>query len=330
MKVFISWSGNCSKMIAKELRKQLDSIFENEDFTCFMSEEDIMSGDCWFEKIKHELEAADLAILCITKENISAPWINFEAGAIALNMQETKIIPFIFGVSIPSHSPLSHYQAKAFNRNSYENMLNDLKNIGNFQTLSEGQFKTLLKDSFNEISSRVNDIMHELDQTYFESDICIYPEEKKSFTKGNLFIGAPMASLKDEYYINFRNTVIELKNTIDKHCEFSHIYYPGEKIDNPKSFDGGLKAIDKNFIYLKSCEHMLIIYPRKVPSSTLTEIGYGIALSKKIVIFCPNRKILPYLLQNADGKINNIKIYTYKNKQHLLEIVEGNGMSLFC
>jgi hypothetical protein len=74
---------------------------------------------------------------------------------------------------------------------------------------------------------------------------------------------------------------------------------------------------------------MFFVYPEKLPSSMLLEIGYGIALSKRIIIFTPNRSLLPYILENADGIIRNITIHTYTNYNNLLQIVKENGMSLF-
>lgn len=45
---------------------------------------------------------------------------------------------------------------------------------------------------------------------------------------------------------------------------------------------------------MKQSDSMLIIYPRNVPSSSLVENGYGIALTKKIVIF-HKEKIAVYI-----------------------------------
>ena len=48
-----------------------------------MSSEDISAGVRWQYLISEALEGSSVGILCVTRENQSAPWLNFEAGAIA-------------------------------------------------------------------------------------------------------------------------------------------------------------------------------------------------------------------------------------------------------
>lgn len=75
-RIFISWSGKNSKIIAKELKNVFENkIFAGTGLTCFVSDVDIASGTDWWDKIKGELKTCRLGILCITKENIRAPWI---------------------------------------------------------------------------------------------------------------------------------------------------------------------------------------------------------------------------------------------------------------
>ena len=48
-----------------------------------MSESDIDKGARWNSEISGQLEQADIGIICLTPENITAAWVNFEAGALA-------------------------------------------------------------------------------------------------------------------------------------------------------------------------------------------------------------------------------------------------------
>ena len=81
-KIFISWSGDNSKQIARALKDSLENtIFKDTGLECFVSDVDISSGDDWWNKIKTELKKCKLGIACITKENLRAPWIYFESGA---------------------------------------------------------------------------------------------------------------------------------------------------------------------------------------------------------------------------------------------------------
>ena len=80
MKIFISWSGDQSKKIAEILRKWLPSVIQAAK--PYYSPDDIAKGAKWGSEIAQELDASKIGILCPTADNITAPWIMFEAGAL--------------------------------------------------------------------------------------------------------------------------------------------------------------------------------------------------------------------------------------------------------
>ena len=81
MKIFISWSGDVSKAAALALRDAFGRIFQGVD--PWVSSEDIDKGSEWFAEVLGVLEDSRFAILCLTPQNLAAPWLLFEAGAIA-------------------------------------------------------------------------------------------------------------------------------------------------------------------------------------------------------------------------------------------------------
>ena len=83
--------------------------------------------------------------------------------------------------------------------------------------------------------------------------------------------------------------------------------------------------MNQNFVKLKECEYLIVVYPKPLPSSVLVEIGYAIALSKKIIIFVKDPNDLPYMLHNSDVSINNIYIMTYKKIDDIIHQIESNG-----
>lgn len=82
MKVFISWSGEKSKAVALLLKTWLPSVIQALDDP-WVSDVDIESGANWSTAIGTQLANADFGIICVTQENQSRPWLNFEAGAIS-------------------------------------------------------------------------------------------------------------------------------------------------------------------------------------------------------------------------------------------------------
>src|SRR4051812_29642047 len=96
IKVFISWSGEQSEAVARRLAEWLPSIVP--DLQPFFSPE-ITGGAMWLNEIAKQLNESDYGILCITKENWNAPWINFEAGALWKGMGNTPVCPILLDTS---------------------------------------------------------------------------------------------------------------------------------------------------------------------------------------------------------------------------------------
>jgi len=109
MQVFLSWS----KELSNEIAKTFKDIFEEAlGITAFKSDQDIFFGEAWFNRIKNEVHESDIAIVLITNENISIPWLNFEIGAFASKIGEGNIVPVLCDITnsdLASH-PLSNLQ----------------------------------------------------------------------------------------------------------------------------------------------------------------------------------------------------------------------------
>ena len=117
MKVFVSWSGELSCQIAEVLKKWIPCIIQSVEL--FFSPEDIEKGDNWDKTISNELSQCNYGIICLTSDNTTAPWINFEAGAIAKSL-DSRITALMVNVK-PSDikGPLSRYQATRFEKNDF-------------------------------------------------------------------------------------------------------------------------------------------------------------------------------------------------------------------
>lgn len=126
MKIFLSWSGNRSKEIALLLKKFLEGLFRN-DVNVWMSHESITYGSMSIQEIHTALINSDKCIALITEDNISSPWIMYEAGTImGQNSANTVkannrdiIIPILFDdISDLKFvgNPLNQFQRLQYNR----------------------------------------------------------------------------------------------------------------------------------------------------------------------------------------------------------------------
>lgn len=118
MKVFISWSGVKSKAVAEVLREWIPNVIRCVD--PFISSEDIDAGTAWFSKIKQELDHCSFGVICLTKSNKDAPWLLYEAGALAHKVDRSNVVPLMIDLS-PSDfgTPLSLFQACSRDKDSF-------------------------------------------------------------------------------------------------------------------------------------------------------------------------------------------------------------------
>lgn len=125
MKVFISWSGTTSHKVAVILRDWLPSVIQS--IEPYVSSEDIDKGARWSTDIAGELHASTYGLICVTKDNIKAPWINFEAGALGKSIDKTRVSPFLFGIKRSEvEGPILQFQSTIFEK---EDVLKLLKSI---------------------------------------------------------------------------------------------------------------------------------------------------------------------------------------------------------
>lgn len=111
MKVFISWSGELSHKVALALRDWLPSVIQTVE--PYVSSEDIDKGARWSSDIATELEKSSFGILCVTRQNLEAPWVHFEAGALSKSVDKSRVSPLLFGLkrSEVKGGPLLQFQS---------------------------------------------------------------------------------------------------------------------------------------------------------------------------------------------------------------------------
>lgn len=110
MKIFISWSGNASRAVAVALRDWLPSVLQIVE--PYVSSEDIEKGARWSAEIAQQLNDTAFGIICVTKDNVGSPWLNFEAGALSKSVDTSRVSPFLLDLR-PADlvGPLSQFQA---------------------------------------------------------------------------------------------------------------------------------------------------------------------------------------------------------------------------
>jgi hypothetical protein len=110
MKLFLSWSGDRSKLLAEYLYEWIPNIINAVD--PWYSPEDIAPGKRWSSEIAIQLETTSFGVICLTEENLNAPWILFEAGALSKSVNGAYVVPLLLD-NKPSEikGPLAEFNA---------------------------------------------------------------------------------------------------------------------------------------------------------------------------------------------------------------------------
>ncbi len=192
MKIFISWSGDRSKALAAALKDWLPTVLQY--VQPWMSSSDINSGERWSSVIATQLQETNFGILCVTKENLEAPWLLFEAGALAKSMQEGRVIPLRLDVE-PSEitGPLEQFHSEKADGEGVKKLLTSLNS----------SWTTPIAD---DVLQNVFDPMWAVLQKKIEAIPASEAAHKKSRTQ---------AEVLEDLVSNVRNMDIRLRDTMD-------------------------------------------------------------------------------------------------------------------
>ena len=155
MKVFISWSGSKSQEVAKILKQWIPCVIQNVE--PYFSSADIDKGARWSTDIAKELQDASFGILCVTKENLSSSWLNFEAGALSKSIDQSKVCPFLVDLK-PSdiqNSPILQFQMASATKEDVLKLFESINtNLGE-KRLNE----TVLSTTFDTFWPKINEAL---------------------------------------------------------------------------------------------------------------------------------------------------------------------------
>jgi hypothetical protein len=84
--IFLSWSGDQSRWVADALRRWLPVVLQTAK--PWMSSANIDIGSRSLSEISARLNGMKIGIVCLTPENLEAPWILYEAGALSKEIGE--------------------------------------------------------------------------------------------------------------------------------------------------------------------------------------------------------------------------------------------------
>ncbi len=111
MKLFVAWSGVRSYRLASALVWCIRQVFPTGQVSPFFSSE-IEPGTPWLPALQTALTEADGILLCVTRENLRSPWMQFELGSRVTADRSDRVFAYLLDVE-PAElmDPLRGYQA---------------------------------------------------------------------------------------------------------------------------------------------------------------------------------------------------------------------------
>lgn len=158
MKVFLSWSGELSHKTALVFRDWLPSVIQS--IVPYVSSEDIDKGARWSTDIAKELENSTFGVLCVTKENVHAPWLTFEAGALSKTMEKSAVSPFLFDIKRSEVSgPILQFQSTIFDKEDIKKLVFSLNKACGTDTLTDERLEKAFSVWYPTLEDQLNALL---------------------------------------------------------------------------------------------------------------------------------------------------------------------------
>ena len=140
MKVFLSWSGDRSKRVAEALRDWLPGALQAVE--PWLSSRDAAVGKRWTSSLAKALEDAQVAIVCLTQENVRAEWLQFEAGAVSRLSEEVLLCLYALDAEATTiDGPLSQFQIVRADRDGTFRLLEALNQSARGPKIADKQLE---------------------------------------------------------------------------------------------------------------------------------------------------------------------------------------------
>lgn len=154
MLVFLSWSGDVSRMTAEALREWLPNVIQA--VRPWMSAEDVDKGARWNADMARRLEEAQVGIVCLSPHNLEAPWILFEAGALSKALGHSRVCTYLLGLQPTDlKGPLVQFQATEASRGETLKLLKTINDALGESKLPDGTLHKVFTKWWPDLESRL-------------------------------------------------------------------------------------------------------------------------------------------------------------------------------
>jgi len=158
MQIFISWSGEKSRKIGEAFRYWLPDVIQS--VRPYFTPDDIGKGQRWATDVAENLHKSEFGLFCLTADNLAAPWLLFEAGAVSKDNRAGRVCPLLFGIEPAQLSgPLLQFQAVPYSQSEVFKFIKAV-NAATSEPLSETKLERAFERWWNELDEKIQSILN--------------------------------------------------------------------------------------------------------------------------------------------------------------------------
>lgn len=126
-----------------------------------------------------------------------------------------------------------------------------------------------------------------------------------------IFVATPIAGFQDETQMaEYRKSLLPFFNSIKQHHD---VYAEIIRIRSQNDYDSPEDSAKIDFQLINKCDVFILHYPHKITTSALIELGYAIALNKKVIIVVDKLETLPFIGRGLPNVCDNVSTIFYDN-----------------
>ena len=156
--VFFAWSGELSCKLAEAISNWLPKALQA--VKPFFTPDDLEKGAKWDSEISKELDASQIGLLFLSRDNVEKPWILFEAGALSTKMGNAKVCPILFGFE-PAElkGPLATFQLTRFTKDDFKKLISTINNSCGDMKLELKSFEEIFEEWWPKLDEKIKGII---------------------------------------------------------------------------------------------------------------------------------------------------------------------------
>lgn len=276
----------------------------------FVAQKDIPKGADWFETIKDKVQEADLALtVCSPTAMKEGGWLFFESGAVW--GRNKPVVSVCHSGVIPQTLPYPLYGLQGLAVDSGTAFINEFFGI---------------VEKHIPLAKRTES----LDIPTMQSELAFNVNVAQNRTKSwNAFFSVPMRSVESaESFESYREGVKSVLASIEKVFGKDTYFGGRDMLDGRDSIPDPIAAFENTGALLRS-QRFIMVYPERVASTCLIEIGVAVAQGLPCLLFVKRDADLPSGLRGLEQSYRNLKTYHYKDWAEIIRLMDRFGARLF-